>query len=167
MSANQLPTLRRTSMMMIFSQAAVVALLIGIINVVMRPLSSISAIAAGIMLYIAYSFGSRMILTAAHRRGVRLVREKKWQAAVQAFEASYAFFTRFPWLDEYRFLAMLTPTSIGYREMALNNMGFALVQAGNNRQAKQHYLKLLEQFPQSDLAETARRVLAAIEKQAK
>lgn len=167
MSETNIPTLRRTSMMMVFSQAAVVALVIGIINVVTQPVSPISSIAAGIMFYIVYSFGSRMILTAAHRRGVKRVREKKWQAAVKAFEESYAFFTRFAWLDEYRFITMLTPTSISYREMALNNMGFALVQMGNNKQAKQHYAKLLEQFPQSDLAGTAHRVLAAIEKQGK
>ena len=166
MTGQQLPTIRHTSMMMIFSQVALVALVIGGINLFMSPASPVTAIAAGVMLYVLYSYGSRMVLTAAHRRGARLVREKKWQPALKAFEESYAFFTKFPWIDEYRFITMLTPTAISYREMALNNMGYVLVQSGDNRKAKQYYVTLLEKYPQSVLAESARKVLAAIDKQA-
>lgn len=161
----QKPTvIRRASMMMIFSQVAVAALVIGIIHLVIQPASPLTALAAGVMLYIVYSYGSRMVLTASHRRGVRLIRQKQWKSALHAFEQSYAFFSKYPWLDEYRFITLLTPTAISYREMALNNMGYALVQAGDNRRAKQYYTRLLEQFPQTVLADSARRVLAAIEK---
>jgi tetratricopeptide (TPR) repeat protein len=154
--------MQRTSVMMVFSQVAAGALVVGLIHLLVRPVSPLVSLAAGAMVYLVYSYGSRLALTGAHRRGMWLIRRRQWQPALKAFEASYAFFTRYPWLDEYRFLTMLTASAISYREMALNNMGYALLQSGEYARAQVYYARLLEQFPHTVLAGSARRVLAAI-----
>src|SRR5438067_318404 len=82
------------------------------------------AICIGSAIYLAYSFGSRLFFTWAHRRGMRLVRSGRYAEAIPAFDESRRFFTRHAWLDRFRAITMLSPAAMCYREMSLCNMAF-------------------------------------------
>jgi hypothetical protein len=46
--------------------------------------------------YLTYSYGSRYLLTPAHRRGVRLMKAGRFQEAAEAFKDAVAYFRRHP-----------------------------------------------------------------------
>ena len=114
--------------------------------------------------WLAYSFGSRWILTRAHRRGMKLNRAGRHEEAVSAFQASYQFFSRYSWIDRFRAITMLSAAAMSYREMALCNMAFAYSQMGMGLQAKQTYQRALAEFPESGLATAALRFIDAGER---
>ena len=53
----------------------------------------------GATVYLVYSFGSRMLLARAHRRGMQLLHTLEFEAAIPEFEKSYKFFTQNSWID--------------------------------------------------------------------
>ena len=106
----------------------------------------------GASIYLAYSFGSRYILAAAHRAGIRLSRHGRFKEAIACYEQSYDFFSRYHWIDRYRSVVLMTPSAISYREMALINIAFCHGQLGNGDAAKQYYEKALDEFPDSVMA---------------
>ncbi len=80
--------------------------------------------------------GSRKLIPRAHRRGIRLSQTQQFEDAIRAHKESYEFFTRHSWLDRYRSITMMSPSSMSYREMALINIAFAYGQIGNGEKAK-------------------------------
>lgn len=108
--------------------------------------------APALALYLCYSMGSRSLLARHHRRGMALVRQGKFDDAIAAHEASYAFFQRQEWIDRYRAVTMMSPSAISYREMALVNIAYCHAQAGRGAKAKEGYERALEQFPGSGIA---------------
>jgi tetratricopeptide (TPR) repeat protein len=123
--------------------------------------SSIRAIALVAAAYLAYSFVARFFIAGAHRRGVVRVRMGRYEEAIPAFEESYAFFARHPWVDRYRALTLLSAAAMNYREMALCNLGFCFAQIGDAKKAKEYYLKALSDFPDSILASASLRMIEA------
>ncbi|HJT30655.1 MAG TPA: tetratricopeptide repeat protein [Pirellulales bacterium] len=121
----------------------------------------------GVMLgaaaYLAYSIGSRMLIARDHRRGVRLYRQQQFAAAIQAFEDSYQFFARNPWIDRFRSLVMMSPSAMSYREMALCNIAFCYSQLGNGENAQTYYRRALDEFPNSGLAAAALRMIESVQ----
>lgn len=101
-------------------------------------------IGAGVTL--AYSFGSRLILAGAHQRAMRLIKQQQYKAAIQEFEASYAFFERFPWLDRLRAFIMMLPSPAGYREMALLNTAYCYSQLDDWPTARTYYERVIDDF---------------------
>src|SRR5688572_13025657 len=76
--------------------------------------STPNGIALGAAAYLAYSFGSRRLLLRDHRRGMRLVRNHNFEAAIPAFEKSYEFFRRYAWADRFRSVVMMSPSASSY-----------------------------------------------------
>lgn len=102
--------------------------------------------------YVMYSRGPRLLLTAAHRRGMRLLRAEHFEDAIAQFEQSYAFFSRHAWIDRYRALAMFSPSAISYREMALCNIAHCYDRLGNAAATEAYLRRALAEFPASGLA---------------
>ena len=82
-------------------------------------------------IYLAYSMSSRWLIPHRHRRGIRLLRQEQYLEAISAFEESLEFFTRHSWIDTYRAITLMTPTTSSFREMALMNIAFAYGQLGD------------------------------------
>jgi hypothetical protein len=78
----------------------------------------------GAAAYLTYSLGSRMLISRAHRRGMRLYRSQQYAAAINAYKESYDFFARHTWIDRFRAITMMSASAISYREMALCNIAF-------------------------------------------
>lgn len=159
----RLPVVRPISWLATIPQLVVLALAVGLGYLLLR---SAGGVALGALAYLAYSVGSRSVLLASHRRGMRLLQSGRYDEAVAAFEASYAFFSRNPWIDRLRCLTMLSPAAFSYREMALLNIAFAHSQANRGAEAKASYQRVLREFPDSPLAQAALRLIDSIEQPA-
>lgn len=117
----------------------------------------------GAAAYLAYANGSRMLIARDHRRGVRLYRQQQFAAAIQAFDESYRFFSRNPWIDRFRSLVLMSPSAISYREMALCNIAFCYSQLGNGENSQTYYRRALDEFPDSGLAAAALRMIESVQ----
>jgi tetratricopeptide (TPR) repeat protein len=117
----------------------------------------------GAVAYLIYSFSSRMLIPRAHRRGIRLSRNQRYEDAIRAHQESYDFFTRHLWLDRFRSITMMSSSAMSYREMALINIAFAYSQIGNGAKAKEYYLRALQEFPDSAMASAALRMIESFE----
>ncbi len=150
--SSKAPVVRRISWPLVIPQLLAMGLAIAAIELIIRPATFYHSILWGCAIYLIYSFGSRFLLTRAQRQGMRLTRSGKYQEAIAAFEKSYQFFRRFDWIDRYRFVTLMNPSAMSYREMALINIAYCYVQLGNKEKAREYYQKTLEDFPQSQLA---------------
>lgn len=102
-----------------------------------------------IMAYLAYSIGSRILIPRHHRRGMRALKRGDFDTAISQMDASYAFFQRHAWIDRFRWLTMLSPSAMSYREMALLNIAFFQTQLGRRDEAKAAYQRVVAEFPDS------------------
>ena len=107
-----------------------------------------NAFLAGAITYLVLAWGLRLLLQRHHRKGMQLSRAEQYEAALECFEKSEAFFARNSWIDKYRFITMFSSSAYGYREMALQNQGFALLKLNRPSEAIVPYEKLLALTPE-------------------
>lgn len=115
-----------------------------------------------IVYFIAYLL-LRFLVPRNHRQGVAFFKSGNYTQAISEFEKSYDFFTEHAWIDKYRFIVLLSSSRISYTEMALVNIAFCYTQIGNGGKAKEYYEKTLSQFPDSGMAQSALRMMQAVE----
>ena len=124
---------------------------------------SVQGVIVGALVFLAYSYGSRLLIPWHHRRGVALMHRGCYGEAIERFEASYDFFGRHQWLDRFRCVFMMSSSAISYREMALLNIAYAHSQAGDGGAAKEYYERTLAEFPDSSLAQSSLRFIESVE----
>lgn len=157
MSSN-VPTVRQTAWISLIPQLVFMGLLICIWYV----LNATDPILNGAATYLIISFSLRTFIPKDHKTGIKLVKEEKFQEAIEHFEQSYEFFRKFSWLDKYRYLTLLSSSKMSYQEMALNNIAFCYGQIGNGRKSKEYYEKTLQEFPDSGMAKAGLRLLNSV-----
>ena len=121
------------------------------------------AIANGliIILYMAIILALRGI-PRNHRKGVKFFKSGQYAQAISEFQKSYEFFMKHAWIDKYRFFVLLSSSRISYKEMALLNTAFCYTQTGQGGLAKEYYEKTLAQFPDSEMAKSALRMMQSL-----
>ncbi len=155
--SSRTPTIKQVSLIGAVPHLAVLVALI----VFGRWLDSDNGPLIGLGLFLVV----RLILRAIphdHRSAIALVRKHQFADAIPCFQRSLDFFDRYPWLDKYRSLLLLSPSAASYREMALANMGFCYSQVGDGHNARSHYQQCLERFPDSGLAQTALNMMDSV-----
>lgn len=75
----------------------------------------------------------RNILAFHHRKGIRCFKKGNYAQAIPQFLKSYDFFTKYIWLDKYRFIFLFSASRISYKEMALINTAFCYSQIENGK----------------------------------
>ncbi len=120
-----------------------------------------SGIVWGLGLFAAYWHGSRRLIARRHRRGVGLLKQRRYREAIVYLQESLAFFNRHPWIDRLRCIVVMNPSAASYREMDLNNIAFCWAQLGDRKRAREFYETCLARFPGNRLASTAIRALDA------
>jgi tetratricopeptide (TPR) repeat protein len=153
--ASSLPIIRQTAWLSLVPQIAVMAALVfaaSALGVEQPPL-------AGIALYLVLLFTLRTALPRHHRRGMKLFKRERFADAIPEFRRSYEFFERYPWVDRWRALTVLSSSHISYREMALLNLALCLAQTGQVEEAIAEYQRTLVEFPGSKVAKMALRML--------
>ena len=97
-----------------------------------------------------------------HRRGMKLFKTGQYIQAISEFQKSYEFFMKHAWIDKYRYFVLLSSSRISYTEMSLLNTAFCYTQIGQGALAKEYYEKTLAQFPDSEMAKSALRMLQSL-----
>jgi tetratricopeptide (TPR) repeat protein len=115
----------------------------------------------GALTYLAISFGLRYFITSDQRQGMTLVKQKYFQEAIPHFQKSYDFFSKYSWVDKYRFITLLSSSKMCYKEMALNNIAFCYGQIGDGDKALAYYHRTLTEYPDNELAKAGLNLLKA------
>jgi len=96
----------------------------------------------GACAYLLLAAVLRSTLQRHHRRGIRLYNRGQNEAAIEAFRASYDFYTRHPWIDRYRCITMLSSSAMPYKHMALRNLAACHARMGNAGKALEYLERL-------------------------
>lgn len=119
------------------------------------------AMVIGAIAYLAYSNISRRTLARHHRLGIRAFHEGSYGAAIGHYEKSIEFFERYPWIDRFRAVTMMSPSDWGYREMGMLNKAFAESQNDNHEAAIAGYEAVMKDYPDNEIAVQALKMLKA------
>ena len=148
------PIVRKTAWSYIAPQLILMFLLTLFFWAAFPPIGVSMAAAYSAVVYLLYSFGSKAFLLRYHREGMRLSKVQQFREAIDKFERSYGFLEEYPWLDKYRFITMLDSSALSYREMALCNIAYSHAQLGQPVEALKYYQRALEEFPESEMAQS-------------
>jgi tetratricopeptide (TPR) repeat protein len=151
------PIIRQIAWISLLPQMAIIALLC----LAAYQISPDNFFISGALAYLLLALCLRNIIALHQRAGVRLFKKKQYKEAIPLFEKSYEFFSRHRWIDDWRFLTLLSSSGISYREMALLNMAFCSAQIGDGIKARKTYEKVLSEFPASGIAHAALRLMDA------
>ena len=145
-----IPVIHQIAWISLFLQLLVVAIFIGAAMYfgVAKP------ILAATLAYLILAALIRLLLTSHHRRGMHYAREGRMELAIPEFQKSYEFFSRHRWLDEMRYIFLLSTSKVGYREMGLLNLAYCDLWGDRGEDAVRTYLRTIEEFPDSGLAWT-------------
>jgi tetratricopeptide (TPR) repeat protein len=113
------------------------------------------SILIGCICYLILSRGIRVFIGQDQRKGIQLVHAGAFQKAIEHFKKSYIFFKKHEWVDQYRYIVLLSSSKISFREMALVNIAFCYSQLGNSEKSLEFYAQALKEFPSSNIAKTA------------
>ena len=118
----------------------------------------------GAYLYFAYLFLIRVTLTRFHMQGMRFVRRRRFPEAIEQFQQGYAFFSKYLWLDRFRYLTLLSASGLSFRELALLNIAYCYSEMGDVPQVKSCYERILTEFPNNSMAQSSLNFIHAVEK---
>ena len=116
----------------------------------------------GSLAYISVSVVTRRTATLHHRIGMAHLRKEELAPALERFKQSYDFFSRSRWVDNWRYVTLMSSSRISYQEMALLNIAYCYGQLGEEAMAKEFYQKTLHQFPDSAMAKAAIKMLDSV-----
>jgi tetratricopeptide (TPR) repeat protein len=159
----ELPVVRKTAWGYVFAQLILLLLLALFLWKAFFPTDMSMAATWAAVVYLVYSFGSKSVLLKNHREGMLLARKQAFREAIDKFQRSYEFLEKYPWLDKYRFITMLDSSARSYREMALCNIAYSHVQLDDAASALKYYQRALEEYPQSELAQSGLEYVAGTE----
>ena len=151
------PIIRQIAWISLIPQLALMALLIGIAYFFFPEY----ALMYGASAYLFISIILKTQISKAHRQGIVFIHKKQYKNAIIRFEESYAFFKKYPWVDKYRYITVLSASKIPFGEMALNNIAFSYGQLGNRKKARAYYKQTLAEYPNSEIAQVALNLLNA------
>lgn len=106
----------------------------------------------GTAILVVYYYLIRNTLNLDFARGIRSVKSGKFKDAASSFEKSASFFAKYPFLDTWRFIILLSSSQYGYREMALTNLGFVYAKLGDHILSKKNYEMCIELNPKNKSA---------------
>lgn len=109
--------------------------------------------------YLLLSFGLKKVFLKNHTRGITLTKEGKNIKAIASFEKSSKFFGDHIWVDNYRFITLLSASKHLYKEMALVNISYCYMALNNKEKAKEYYMKVLQEYPDNEMAKLGLSIL--------
>ncbi|VAV96106.1 hypothetical protein MNBD_ALPHA08-677 [hydrothermal vent metagenome] len=117
-------------------------------------------LAAAVFLIGFYMAFVHLFVLADFNKGLRLLlAEKNLEEATSLFERFLLLLGRRRWIDRWRFLVLLSPAAITYREMSLVNIAYCYAHLGEREKSKAQYEQTLEQFPDSAIASSALKMI--------
>lgn len=142
-------------------------ILMGVIIYVYYLLELSAPFRWGALTYLVLSFGLKYSVAREHSQGIKLVKKQQFDTAIPHFEKSVAFFTKYPWIDKYRYVTMLSSSKEPYKAMGLCNIAFCYCQSGDAIKAKEYYDMTLKEYPENGLAKAGLKMIQTIEQAAR
>lgn len=136
-------------------QLAALTLAIVTVHWLLPSVKMFEAFAVGAVAFLVYSYGSRFFIGRNHQRGIQAFRKGRFREAQEYYGRSIAFFERHPWVDRYRAITLMSPSTWSYREMGLLNRAFACAQLGDREGAVAGYETVLREYPKNEMAQQA------------
>jgi len=149
--ARKMPVAMDCRWLYVLPQLAALAAAIGVCIALLG--NFVAGACLGALIYLSYSFGSRAVLARHQRTGMRHYQQRQWAEALSCFQRSQAFFEKYPWIDRWRQLLLMSPSGVSYHEMALINQGSCLIRMNRGLEARRIYERALELYPDSPIAE--------------
>jgi tetratricopeptide (TPR) repeat protein len=155
--SSTLPFVKQIAWLSLIPQIVLIGALIylGYISEVGDPVND------GLVVFFILFFVLRYGIPRSHTKGIKLIKRKEYNEAIEYFKMSYDFFNKKHWIDRYRFIILLSSSRISYKEMALLNTAFCYGQLGHGKPSREFYEKTLTEFPDSEIAKTALNMLNA------
>lgn len=110
-------------------------------------------------IYLILSFVLKAIFLKDHNKGIKLTKQGKDKEGIAAFEKIAKYFADHLWMDQYRFITLLSAAKQGYREMAFVNSGYCYLQLNNQEKAKGYYEKTLRDYPNNEMGKFGLKVI--------
>jgi len=104
------------------------------------------------MVYLVLAYSLRYFVPIDHRKGVRELKQGKYEEALVSFQKSFDFFTKHPWIDRFRVFTTFSVSKLCYRETAMVNKAFALICLDRKEEAKALYEACLQDYPENSIA---------------
>jgi tetratricopeptide (TPR) repeat protein len=101
--------------------------------------------------YLVLAIVIRIIVLLHHYMGKIYYRRSEYEKAITEFEKSYAFLSKYRFIDTYRYVTILSSQN-SFIEMSLLNIAFCYLQMNVKKKAKEYYILTLNQFPDSPVA---------------
>jgi tetratricopeptide (TPR) repeat protein len=114
-------------------------------------------IGAGV--YIGLSVILKKTLARYNQRGMVYLKNGEFAEALKEFQQSYDVFSRYRWIDKWRYVILLSSNRMCFQEMALLNMAYCSAQLGLEEKARELYKRTLTEFPESAMARAAIQIL--------
>ena len=111
--------------------------------------------------YLVYSRLSRAIVLRHHRQGVKLLKAGMYQEAIEEFQSMYDILDRHKWIDRYRYVLLLSETSIPYGVSALCNIAYGYWMLNQNAKSLEYYRKTVQSYPNFDAFKEAMETVEA------
>jgi hypothetical protein len=129
--------------------------MLGIFSGIFYVLNFSDYLTYGLLTFLLLYFIVRNLVPIEHRKGVKLMKKLKYKDSVSHFEKSVMFFSKYPWIDKYRCIFLLSTSKMTYKEMALCNIAFAFGQIGDGRKAKTLYEEIIKEYPNNGIVLSA------------
>lgn len=159
--SSKVPVVKQIAWMSIIPQLIILFIIILIFVQLQVPNPPI----IGAIVYWTCSLGLRYFVPKSHREGMKFTKQQEYEKAIDSFKNSYEFFTKYRWVDNNRYLTLLSSSRMCYREMALCNIAFCYSQIGKGTKAIEYYSLVLEEFPENGLAISGLAILNSMKEQ--
>lgn len=160
---SKVPTIRQIAWISIIPQL----IFMGLLTLVFFILNTKQPITFGATVYILLSIILRQLISKSHAKGIRHIKRGELELAIIQFKKSATFFSKYEWIDKYRYITLLSASLIRFKEMALCNIAYCYSQTNNGAKAKEYYELVLKEFPKSGIAITALNFINSLENSTK
>jgi tetratricopeptide (TPR) repeat protein len=116
----------------------------------------------GVLIYLVIQSILKNAIEAPLTKAMRLLSLGEFRQAIAQFEAAYAFYTRRPLIDRYRYFLKLS-SIYTYREIVLIDLAACYSQVGEGEKSKQVYRRVLKEFPNNRVAQVSLKAIEAWE----
>lgn len=133
---------------------------IGILCLCFFPLDKQNFFIIGFVVYLILTFLARQLFfpNSLHE-GIKLIREAKFDQAIPFIQKTIAYYIKYPWIDKYRFLLLISSAKSTITESSICNLAYCYLQVGDIKKAKEIYQNVLMHYPENINAKSMLRTI--------
>ena len=98
---------------------------------------------SGVLLYFLLTWFIPSFFINSFQKSVNACISKDYETAVENLKKSYKFFSKYPWIDKWRYILLGNTSSLSFKFLILNNLVFCYKQLHNEQKAT-YYMDIIE-----------------------